>query len=114
MNLKDYNLEVVTIDEKMFRLRPISDCIINGRKYIYDSNEKDEEKIYIPKGELIFGCVMSVQNQEKSWIIRTNELFWTWYIEIYEVPYKKNADYLKSEIFEFILMHVPNNMFPVK
>lgn len=108
MILSAYNIEVVPIENQMYRLRPINNCIINGKIYI--SNNKE----YIPTEQLMLGCVMSMQHQKKSWIILMKEFFEKWCIEIYEVPYKENADYSTSKILELIMCNTPIFMLPLK
>jgi len=102
MELKDYNLKVVTIERRGFALQPISNCVISGREYMCNPDETAEEKLYIPVEELKFGCAISIKQQKKTYIIKIEEFLWKWYVKIWEMPYKENADYSQLEIFEFM------------
>lgn len=113
MDLKNYNLKVVTKGRKC-ALQPISNCVINGREHMCTSDETAEEKLYIPIEELKFGCAMSIKQHRKAYIIKIEEFFWKWYVKIWEMPYKESADYSKLEIFEFMRKNPVKGSFLMK
>ena len=70
MELKDYNLKVVTVNERGCALQPISTCTINNKKYTCNTDETEEEKIFIPIEDLKFGCYMSIKPLKKPILLR--------------------------------------------
>ena len=114
MELKDYNLKVVTVNERGCALQPISTCTINTKKYTCNTDETEEEKIFIPIEDLKFGCYMSIKPLKKAYIIKIRQLFWRWYIEIWDIPYKEDDTYSKLEIFEFMKTNPIKDSFPMK
>lgn len=95
MELKDFNLELVA-KEKQERgkgVKPIVDCIINGKRYFRDSENRNEENIYIPIEWLKEGCIMSIAEQKRTWLIKLEKFMWQYYIQIWEVPYAENGCY---------------------
>ena len=113
MNLEDYNLKVVTRTDKMCALSPINVCVINGIDYTCNPGETEDEKIYIPMENLISGCAMSIKQREKTYIINIRKVFWKWYIEIWEAPYREKADYSLMEIHNFMLKNRVKDSFPM-
>ena len=114
MELKDYNLKVVTVNDRGCALQPISTCTINNKKYTCNTDETEEEKIFIPIEDLKFGCYMSIKPLKKAYIIKIRQLFWRWYIEIWDIPYKEDDTYSKLEIFEFMKTNPIKDSFPMK
>ena len=105
MELSSYNLKAVGIEGRGCSLQPISECIVNGRKYTCDPQETDEEKIYIPVSELEFGCPICIPQQKKAYAVQVYKYFWKWYIAIWEMPYREEGIYTSQEVFETINNH---------
>ena len=96
-SLDDCNLILVNIDGQD-KLRPISECEINGKVYKCDFSNADEEN-YITAKELFHGCVMTIRNQKKTYLIRAFGIR-KLNIYVWEIPYKEDGEYSVSEAFE--------------
>ena len=111
MQLKDYNLMLVSVKDRGVAVQPISECEINGRVYKCDSVNVNEENSYIPVNELQYGSIMNIRNQKKAYFIRIQKYFWRWYVYVWEIPYRENADYSIVEVNNFVNNTLANDSF---
>lgn len=95
MELKDFNLGMATIKKPgyytAFGLYPINDCIFNGERYQGNSEEPTEENMYLRTKGLEHGCIMSIEQTQKAYIIKKDSFWGALYIDIWEIPYKSEG-----------------------
>lgn len=105
MNLRNYNLEPVKENGRICSLRPINECVIDGKRYT-----KGE---LIPAEQLETGCYMNIAKKKKTFVVCVKKRELGWYIHVWEVPFIGKHDYTKDEIQAIVTKIMPKDNFAV-